>query len=63
MYALDLTQRLAGLAPFPIDVRVPFLYQVLSGRPLVIHDEEILTNLMEQVVRQYLDMAPLLRPV
>jgi uncharacterized protein len=67
MYALDLTQRLACLAPFPIDVRilndapVSFLYHVLRGQALYIGDEELLTNLMEQVVRQYLDMAPLLR--
>ncbi|MBA2252313.1 MAG: nucleotidyltransferase domain-containing protein [Nitrospirales bacterium] len=67
MYALDLTQRLADLISFPIDTRilndapVSFLYHVLKGRPLHIQDEELLTRLMEQVVRQYLDMAPLLR--
>lgn len=67
VYALDLTQRLADLVPFPIDVRilndapVSFLYHVLRGRPLHIQDEELLTNVMEHVVRQYLDMAPLLR--
>ena len=67
MYALDLAQRLAGFVPFPIDVRilndapVSFLYHVLKGAPLLIKDEELLTGLMEQVVRQYLDMAPLLR--
>jgi predicted nucleotidyltransferase len=66
-YVLALTHRLADLVPFPIDVRilnhapVPFLYHVLSGRPLLIQDEELLTNLMEQVVREYLDMAPLLK--
>ena len=67
MYVLDLTQRLAGLLPFPLDVRilndapVSFLYHVLKGRPIHIKDDEVLTNLMEQTVRQYLDMAPLLR--
>jgi len=67
MYVVDLTQRLAGLVPFPLDVRilneapVSFLYHVLKGRPLHIQDDEVLTNLMEQTVRQYLDMAPLLR--
>jgi hypothetical protein len=40
---------------------VSFLYHVLKGYPLHIQDEDLLTNLMEQVVRQYLDMAPLLR--
>ena len=68
MYVLDLTQRLAGLVPFPLDVRilndapVSFLYHVLKGRPIHIQDDEVLTNLMEQTVRKYLDMAPLLRP-
>jgi predicted nucleotidyltransferase len=67
MYGLDLTQRLADSISFPIDVRilndapVSFLYHVLKGYPLHIQDEDLLTNLMEQVVRQYLDMAPLLR--
>jgi uncharacterized protein len=67
MYVLDLIQRLADLVPFPIDVRilndapVSFLYHVLKGRPIHIQDDEVLTNLMEQTVRQYLDMAPLLR--
>ena len=67
MYVVDLIQRLAGLVPFPLDVRilneapVSFLYHVLKGRPLHIQDDEVLTNLMEQTVRQYLDMAPLLR--
>ena len=67
LYVVDLIQRLAGLVPFPIDVRiindapVSFLYHVLKGRPIHIQDDEVLTNLMEQTVRQYLDMAPLLR--
>lgn len=67
LYTVNLTQRLVGLVPFPIDVRilndapVSFLYHVLKGRPIHIHDDEVLTNLMEQTVRQYLDMAPLLR--
>lgn len=67
MYVVDLIQRLADLVPFPIDVRilndapVSFLYHVLRGRPIHIHDDEVLTNLMEQTARQYLDMAPLLR--
>ncbi|HKN85431.1 MAG TPA: nucleotidyltransferase domain-containing protein [Nitrospiraceae bacterium] len=67
LYVLDLIQPLAGLVPFPIDVRilndapVSFLYHVLKGRPIHIQDDEVLTNLMEQTVRQYLDMAPLLR--
>jgi uncharacterized protein len=67
MYVVDLTQRLAGFVPFPLDVRilndapVSFLYHVLKGRPIHIQDDEVLTDLMEQTVRQYLDMAPLLR--
>jgi len=67
MYVVDLTQRLAGLVPFPLDIRilneapVSFLYHVLKGRPIHIQDDEVLTDLMEQTVRQYLDMAPLLR--
>lgn len=38
-----------------------FVYHVLRGRLLVCRDEECLTEILEDVARRYLDLAPLLR--
>ena len=53
---------------FPIDVRVlndapvPFLFHVFrEGRLLLSRNDELLADLMERTVREYLDMEPLLR--
>lgn len=64
---LDLSDRLTALAGMPVDVRVlngaplSFVYHVLRGRLLVCRDEEFLTEMLEDVARRYLDLAPLLR--
>jgi hypothetical protein len=50
-----------------VDVRVlneaplSFLYHALRGRLLSCRDEAFLTDLMEDVARRYLDLAPILR--
>lgn len=65
--ALDLSTRLTALVGMPVDVRVlneaplSFLYHVLRGRLLVCHDEDLLTAMLEDVARRYLDLAPFLR--
>ncbi|MDP1946707.1 MAG: nucleotidyltransferase domain-containing protein [Nitrospirota bacterium] len=63
---LDLSARLTAAAGLPVDVRalneapLPFLYHVLRGRLLVCRDEDLLTTMLEDVARRYLDLAPLL---
>ncbi len=64
---LDLAQRLSEAVKLPVDVRilnaapVPFLYHVLKGQILVSREEERLASVMEDTIRRYLDIAPLLR--
>lgn len=63
----DLASHLTAVIRIPVDVRIlnhtptTFLYHVLRGRLLMCQNEPILTTLMEDVARRYLDMAPLLR--
>ncbi len=65
--ALELAQRLTARLNIPVDVRVlnaapvPFRYHVLRGRLILSRDEEQVTTVMEDTVRRYLDIAPLLR--
>jgi predicted nucleotidyltransferase len=65
--SIDLSNRLTAIVGMPVDVRVlneaplTFMYHVLRGRLLVYHDEECLTETLEDVARRYLDLAPLLR--
>lgn len=65
--ASELSSRLTAMARIPVDVRVlndaplAFVYHVLRGRLLVCHDEELLSAILEDVARRYLDLAPLLR--
>jgi predicted nucleotidyltransferase len=62
-----LTVRLTAAVGFPVDIRVlneaplPFLYHVLRGRLLLCRDETFLTDMLEDVARRYLDLAPFLR--
>ena len=63
----ELAARLGKAIGLPVDVRVlnhapiSFLYHVFRGRLLLCRDEALLTALLEDVVRRYLDLAPLLR--
>ncbi len=62
-----LSATLRATVPVPVDLRVlngaplTFLYHVLRGRLLSCQDEDFLTDLIEDVARRYLDLAPLLR--
>ncbi|NOS78224.1 MAG: nucleotidyltransferase domain-containing protein [Nitrospira sp.] len=64
--ASALSARLSIIAGLPVDVRVlneaplSFVYHVLRGRLLLCRDEDLLTTMLEDVARRYLDLAPLL---
>jgi predicted nucleotidyltransferase len=62
-----LSAKLTAAVRLPVDIRVindaplSFLYHVLRGRLLLCRDEGFLTDMLEDVARRYLDLAPLLR--
>jgi len=64
--AVDLSNHLTAIVGMPVDVRVlneaplSFVYHVLRGQLLVCRDEDFLTEMLEDVARRYLDLAPLL---
>ena len=65
---LDLTTRLSSDAGFPVDVRalddapLAFRFHVFrTGRLLLTRDDELLADCLERTMREYLDVAPLLR--
>jgi predicted nucleotidyltransferase len=65
--AADLSQHLSGKVKLPVDVRilnvapVSFRFHVLRGKCLVSRDDDLRTDIMEDTVRRYLDIAPVLR--
>jgi predicted nucleotidyltransferase len=65
--ASELSARLTAAAGVPVDACVlngaplPFLYHVFRGQLLVCRDEDLLTTMLEDVARRYLDLAPMLR--
>ncbi|MGB4067800.1 MAG: nucleotidyltransferase domain-containing protein [Nitrospira sp.] len=68
MNAVDaLSVTLSATVGLPIDIRVlneaplPFLYHVLRGKLVLCRDEIFLTDMLEDIARRYLDLAPLLR--
>lgn len=62
-----LSERLSAAIGLSVDARLlnaapaTFLFHVFQGHLLLSRDEDLLTNLLEEVPRRYLDMAPLLR--
>lgn len=62
-----LSANLTAEVGMPMDFRtlneapLSFQYHALRGRLLVCNDEDFLTDLIEDVARRYLDLAPLLR--
>lgn len=62
-----LSANLTAEVGMPMDFRIlneaplSFQYHALRGRLLVCNDEDFLTDLIEDVARRYLDLAPLLR--
>ena len=63
----NLSVTLRAAVHIPVDLRIlndaplTFLYHVLRGRLLFCRDEAFLTDLMEDIPRRYLDLAPFLR--
>ena len=61
-----LSVELSAAVGLPGDIRVlneaplSFLYHVLRGRLVLCRDETFLTDMLEDVARRYLDLAPLL---
>jgi uncharacterized protein len=53
---LSIDSRVINAAPLSV------LYHVLRGRLLLCRDEAFLTDMLENVGRRYLDLAPFLRP-
>ena len=66
-FSVVLAQRLSERLKLPVDVRilngapVSFLHHVLRGKLLVSHDDDLLGEVMEDTIRRYLDIAPILR--
>ena len=64
--ALALASDLSALAGFPVDVRVlecapvTFRFHALHGRLLACRDEPTLTAMLEDTMRRYFDLAPVL---
>jgi hypothetical protein len=65
--ALELTERLSRELRIPVDVQplngapIAFVFHALRGRLLMSRDDERLAATIEETVRRYLDMAPLVR--
>ena len=64
--ALDLADILSDKLAFPVDVRVlnnapvAFVYRVMRGQLIYEKDENVRCRVMEDTVREYLDMRPIL---
>lgn len=65
--ALDIAQCLTERLGFPADVRplnaapATFLHHVLRGTLILSRDDRLLEQVIEDTIRRYLDIAPLLR--
>jgi len=65
--SLELAQRLTDHLNLPVDVRpldqapLSFRFHALRGQLLISHDDELLSDVIEETARRYLDVAPLLR--
>lgn len=65
--AAELGEKLSTTLKLPVDLRIlnhapiSFLYHVLRGQLLYCRDEALLTSVIENTAREYLDLAPLIR--
>jgi predicted nucleotidyltransferase len=65
--ALELASQLSRLVGLPVDVRVlecapvAFRFHALRGRLLTCQDESALMAMLEDTMRRYFDLAPVLR--
>jgi predicted nucleotidyltransferase len=62
-YEMDLSVKLTMALHFPVDVHVlndaplGFQHSVLQGEAILVRDEEVLTDFIERVAREYMDYA------
>lgn len=65
-YSLALSQILSREVQVPVDVRVlnfapvPFVYQVIRGALIFDRNEELRVRVVEETVRKYLDLKPII---
>ncbi len=65
--AVQSSQRLSSTIRLPVDVRIlnrapiSFRFHVLRGERLLSRDDDLLSDIIEDTARRYLDIAPLLR--
>lgn len=65
-YGLALSQTLSREVQVPVDVRVlnfapvPFVYQVIRGMLMIDRNEELRVHVVEETVRKYLDLKPMI---
>jgi predicted nucleotidyltransferase len=65
-YGLVLSQTLSNELGIPVDVRIlnfaptSFLYHVIRGKLIIEKDEEVTAQFIEQIIRKYLDIKPLI---
>lgn len=66
-YGLELAGELERRLSLPVDVRVlnfapvSFLYHVLRGKIIFERDEDLRSEIVEQTVRRYLDIKPIIK--
>ncbi|MBC8550909.1 MAG: nucleotidyltransferase domain-containing protein [Candidatus Brocadiales bacterium] len=66
-YALDISRLIEAEVHMPVDVRVlnyapvSFLYHVIRGELIFERDEDMRVDFVENTVRRYLDIKPLIR--
>ena len=66
-YALDLSRLIEADVHMPVDVRilnytpVSFLYHVICGELIFERNDEVRVGVVENTVRRYLDIKPLIR--
>jgi uncharacterized protein len=64
--ALEIGERLSALVHLPVDVRdlntspLTFRFHAVRGRLLCARDEGLLADVLEETMRQYFDVAPVL---
>ena len=65
-FALDLGGSLTKSLKIPVDIRIlnvapiPFCFQVLRGKLIYVQDMEVHSMFLEDIMRRYLDIQPIL---
>jgi len=65
-FSIELSGMLSGQLKFPVDIRVlnfapvPFRFQAVRGKIIFVEDEEAHSQFLEDTVRRYLDIQPII---